>query len=209
MRRYPTPIPAADVKNLATFHNTAYNAKVEKFHGDEDKGIASVDEFDAAEVEEMSAGVFQLTAFKPADMNANCIGWAIGEDRNVPPREMYWWTEDEGYTMCAADASAPIILWGDRNGSDDPGEWDVLHASVRLSHAQLAERTKQERKRGVLQPPSWKGFSAGLTAAALATAGIADPCHTSALGTGYGVIVHPWNWFDGGEFGEALTGVRK
>ena len=176
---FPEAIDDDNAKALSSLHNEAYSEK-----GDDD--------FTADELAEIKAGVFMLTALSPKGMKANCIGWAQNSDSIEPTGSMYTW--EQKYTATNANAGdAKIILWGEEEAG---GKVDIQHASVRLTHAEIAARSKV-----------FGGFKE-ITTKQLSDAGIDDPCWTSAGGFGYGVIVHPRNWPEGGAFGTALKGMK-
>jgi hypothetical protein len=214
IRRYPIAIPGGDARAIAAQHNESYGRKADLFLGlanhdpeaDAELGqpgppVAAddlgPDYFTPDDIAEISAGVWQLTAANPADMDANCIGWARGAvNQNVPPENIYRWRQD-GYTVVTDDdgiADSTILLWGTKDGAEDT--WKVLHGSVLLTHAQLAARSQ-----------AWGGFGDGFTAAELALAEIPNRCWTSVGGGGTGAIVHPREWYEGGEFGTLIGGT--
>lgn len=184
IQRYPTAMDDEDAKTLSTLHSTKYSDKKD-------------DDFSVSELTEIKSGVFMLTDLAPQNMQANCIGWAQNEDSIEPTGSMYTWQRN--YTATAADAGdAKIILWGSKDGVDktDETKWNIKHASVLLTHEEIANRSKE-----------FGGFSE-ITTKKLSDAGIENPCWTSAGGFGYGVFVHPRNWFEGGDFGTALKGMK-
>ena len=151
----------------------------------------------ADEIRQMKDGTYLLTGFNGA-VKCNCFGWAIGDDLDTGDKgHIYNWKQDHGGEANFTDpdsANAKIILWGDKEGKGED-EWDVLHASVKLSHAELLARSGR-----------FKGLD--ITKQELKESGIPDPCWSSAGGMGYGIFVHPRDWFEGGDFGVALKGMK-
>lgn len=155
------------------------------------------EELTAEEIQRMKDGTYMLTGFH-GKVNCNCFGWALGEDGDTGNKgKIYNWKKDHGGEKNFTDPSsesATIILWGDKEGKGEDN-WDVLHASVKLTHAQLLSRSG-----------NFKGLN--VTRQALRESGIPDPFWSSAGGMGYGIFVHPRNWFEGGDFGVALKGMK-
>jgi hypothetical protein len=149
------------------------------------------------EIQRMKNGTYLLTGFH-GEVNCNCFGWALGEDRDTGDiGKLYQWKKDYGGAKNFTDPSsesAVIILWGNKEGKGED-TWDVLHASVKLTHAQLLSRSGK-----------FKGLD--VSRKALKDSGITDPFWSSAGGMGYGIFVHPRNWFEGGDFGVALKGMK-
>jgi hypothetical protein len=156
------------------------------------------DSFSEEEIRKMKDGTYLLTGFHGA-VNCNCFGWALGQDLDTGDKgSIYRWKKEHGGKQNFTDAdseSAKIILWGDKEGQDDEDKWDVTHASVKLTHAELLSRSGR-----------FKGLV--VTKKALKDSGIADPFWSSAGGMGYGIFVHPRDWFEGGNFGVALKGMK-
>lgn len=184
IQRYPDQMDDDNAKVLGSLYNSDYSNKKDEDYTEE-------------ELTEIKTGVFMLTPLNPDGMAANCIGWAKDSDSIESTGSIYTWKLE--YTSTEADAAdAKIILWGTKDGDeeDDESEWDIAHASVLLTHAEIAERSKV-----------YGGFEE-ITTESLVEAGIDDPCWTSAGGFGYGVFVHPRDWFEGGDFGTALKGMK-
>jgi hypothetical protein len=170
------------IKALSNFHALGKDKEIDKLTTDE--------------IQQMKNGTFRLTAFH--GVGCNCFGWALGEDRDTGDKgKIYNWKKEHGGEKNFTDpasASAKIILWGDQEGEDDEDKWDVLHASVKLSHAELLAR-------------SGKFKALNITKKELTDKGVPDPCWSSAGGMGFGIFVHPRDWFEGGDFGVALKGM--
>jgi len=161
------------------------------------KAKAKKDQLTVDEIQQMKDGTYLLTKFSGA-VGCNCFGWALGEDRDTGDKgKIYNWKKEHGGEPNFTDpdsASAKIILWGDKEGQGEDN-WDVLHASVKLSHAELLARSGR-----------FKGLK--ITKKELQKSGIPDPFWSSAGGMGFGIFVHPRNWFEGGDFGVALKGMK-
>lgn len=184
IQRYPEAMDDDGAKVFGSLYSTDHSGKAD-------------DDYTDDELAEIKDGVYMLTSQNPPGMQANCIGWAQNDDMFIVPGNIYTWEQE--YTSTATDAQdAKIILWGTKDEEDEDNEnkWDVLHASVLLTHAEIAARSRE-----------FAGFQA-ITAQALSDAGIEDPCWTSAGGMGFGVFVHPRDWFEGGDFGTALKGMK-
>jgi hypothetical protein len=187
IQREVTDMDDQSIKDLATFHAL----------GKENGQDKDLDKLTKDEIQQMKNGTFLLTAFH--GVSCNCFGWALGEDRDTGDKgDLYNWKKDHGGEQNFTDPdsqSATIILWGDKEGQEDEDKWDVLHASVKLTHAQLVARSGK-----------FKGLN--VTKKALTEKGVPDPCWSSAGGMGFGIFVHPQNWFEGGDFGVALKGMK-
>lgn len=156
-----------------------------------------IDQLTEDEIRQMKKGTYLLTELFGA-VNCNCFGWALGQDFNTGDKgKIFNWKkahgEEENFTDPDSE-SAKIILWGTKDGADEDN-WDVTHASVKLTHAELLARSGK-----------FKGLN--ITKKALSEKGVPDPCWSSAGGFGFGIIVHPRDWYAGGEFGVALKGMK-
>lgn len=163
----------------------------DKLDEEDDKFISTADKATISE------GVFSLTKATGA-VQCNCFGWALGEDRDTGDKgKIYNWKEDHAdeYNFVAPGEDADIILWGDKEGAGEDN-WDVLHASVKLTHSQLKARSGQ-----------YKGLI--VTQKELTDNEIPNPSWSSAGGMGFGIMVHPRTWYEGGSFGVALKGMKK
>ncbi len=183
MQRYPVGIDDEDAKAIATNHRSGA-----MFEDEEDeKKKATI-------LAEIKKDVFMLTDLFPTKepMVCNCIGWALGKDEFVDPGNEYLWKNNSDYgnhTLIDPHSSdAKIIVWG-------TSENVFLHASVLLTHDEIQQRSCR-----------FKGFQA-IKETAFVGLGIPDPCWTSVLGFGFGGIIHPRNWLEGGNFGKALYGA--
>jgi hypothetical protein len=183
IQRSLAPMDNKTIKDFSGFHALG-----------KDKAEEDLTEDD---IQRMKDGTYLLTGFH-GEVNCNCFGWALGEDRDTGDiGKLYNWKKDYGGAKNFTDPSsesAVIILWGNKEGKGED-TWDVLHASVKLTHAQLLSRSGK-----------FKGLD--VSRKALRESGIPDPFWSSAGGMGYGIFVHPRNWFEGGDFGVALKGMK-
>jgi len=180
---YPRPLEDDEIKSIATLHQRGKNKEEE--------------ELTAEDIETMSEGTSALTDFFGA-VQCNCFGWALGLDFDTGDKgKLYNWKKDHGgqENFTPPDsAEARIILWGIKEeGGED--KWDVTHASVLLTHAELLKRSGQ-----------FKGLN--VKKEDLEVSNIPDPFWSSAGGMGFGIMVHPKNWYEGGDFGTALKGMK-
>lgn len=180
VQRYPTPIEDEDAMALRGMY-------------DSDLRHTEEEDVSTEQIAEIKSNVFSLTPLRPEGIEANCIGWAKEENSIEPVNNIYLWKKD--YTEEPNLGSAKIILWGKKKDPTNTDKWKVLHASVKLSHAEIEARSKE-----------FSGFN-HIKASALSDAGIDNPCWTSVGGSGLGAIVHPRDWFEGGVFGTVLMGL--
>ncbi len=169
----------------------------EAFYGQHQLGTGKdaytdVDETDKAKI---MGGVVPLTeVFDSSTIVCNCFGWAHGINADLGEelsRVVDW---KEHYDV-VAPGQADVVVWGRKKG-DNEDYWEALHASVKLSVAELAERL-EEFTGETLDPKK------------LTKAGISGDCWSSAGGMGYGVMVHPRDWYEGGEYGTALAYLKR
>jgi hypothetical protein len=131
-------------------------------------------------------------------VECNCYGWALGENRFYDPGNTLatWKHRLSGeYTFVDANAAdATIILWGVplKEGKED--EFEVRHASVLLTHAQLRDRERTFTK---------------LMVDAGTYDRIPNPFWSSAMGAGFGIMFHSKDFFENGLFGSAIAGMKK
>jgi hypothetical protein len=183
VQRYPEAMDDDNAKALGSLYNEDYNK--------------DGDDFTEEELSEIKSGVFMLTPLSPKGMACNCIGWSQDSDSIEDVGSLYTWENRDGYTPTEPEAGdAKIILWGLKEDDNDENKWKILHASVLLSHSEIVERSK-----------NYGGFEE-ISAESLVEAGVPNPSWTSAGGFGFGVIVHPRNWHEGGDFGTSLKGMK-
>ena len=143
-----------DIKALANYHPLGKEK--------DDAGTELSDE-DLGKIKE---GVQPLTGFYGA-VDCNCFGWALGIDQNLGDKgTIYNWKKDHGGADNFVDpgsGEANIILWGTKKGEGED-TWDVTHASVLLTHAELLARsgkfkglkvTKKDLEGSSLPDPFW------------------------------------------------------
>lgn len=155
------------------------------------------DETEEAHIERIKGGLLALTAFA-GEVEFNCYAWALGNTAfENPGDKLGTWKHRLGatYTFVAGDAGdATILLWGVEG--DDDNKTVVNHASVLLTHAQLLARVAGDYSDIDVDEESVKTIPN-------------DPFWSSALGAGFGVIVHPKDFFAGGDFGQIIAGMKK
>lgn len=168
----------------------------------EDEEIAGLTDFTASledESEEdktkrVKGALTPLSKFQGIEFN--CSAWAMGDTNFVDPgNTLKTWKHrlSAKYTFVDKDdGSAEILLWGAKEKDD----WEIRHASVKLSHAQL-----NARKKGA--------YSDALEYDKDTLKNVPNPFWSSALGFGFGVAAHPKDFFNGGDFGEAVAGMKK
>lgn len=167
-----------------------------------DEEIAGLTEFtasleDESEEEKVQRIKGELTPLsKFSGVTFNCYAWAMGDITfNDPGDKLKTWKHrlsKEYDFLDQDDANAAILLWGEEEGDD----WEIRHASVKLTHAQL-----KDRKAGT--------YSDSLEYDKETLAALEDPFWSSAMGFGFGVAAHPKEFFDGGDFGKPVAGMRK
>ena len=193
VQRAPAPMADEEIRDLAGLHHIGKERQ--------EAGEELTDE----DIVEMKEGTYALTVMFPSSTNApeervqcNCFGWALGHDQDTGDKgSLFLWKKEHGGDENFTDpdsGDAKIILWGDKEGNNE-NEWDVLHASVLLTHAELLARSGK-----------FKGLK--VTKQQLTASGIPDPFWSSAGGSGVGIMVHPKDWYEGGDFGVALKGMK-
>jgi hypothetical protein len=158
------------------------------FHKD---GV-DAEKLDEAKLKKIGLNLYSLTPLVDS-VNCNCYSWALGNNyfEDVGGPLSTWKERCKDYTFSEPPANnAKIILWG--LDADN-----VTHASVLLTHEELMARAKSF---GL--PYEMAYLKKQLTE-------IGNPCWTSASGSGFGIFIHPKDWFQGGEFGIALAGMAK
>jgi hypothetical protein len=155
------------------------------------------DETEEAHVARIKGDLLALTAFS-GDVDFNCFGWALGSIAfEYPGDKLGTWKHRlrDDYDFLAADAAgATILLWG--TVGDDDSKTVVNHASVLLTHAELLERVAGDYSDIDVDAESVKKIPD-------------NPFWSSAMGAGFGVIVHPKDFFAGGDFGQIIAGMKK
>lgn len=191
IQRYPTAL-SDDEKAFSAVYPLHKSGLGEDGLGKEE------DTLTAQEITEISAGVYALTKFGFGEVACNCFAWALGLDEDTGDKgTIYNWKDDHGGNYNFTEHSsgdATIILWGDKKNTEQEDFWDVGHASVKLTHNELLERSG-----------NYKGLK--ITKNDLENSGIPDPFWSSATGMGLGIFVHPRNWPEGGDYGTALKGM--
>lgn len=187
VQRAPTAMSDEEAREFSNFHKRGY-----KGEGEEREQVEPEDLSQDA-IDEIKDGVFMLSG----RVQCNCFAWALGRDGFQGMGNLGHWKHAEGknYNFVAPDNNAEIILWGTKDGENE-NTWDVLHASVQLSHDELAARNGK-----------FAGFK--LTKEDLEGSDVDDPTWTSAAGMGFPITAHPINWYEGGDFGTALKGMVK
>jgi hypothetical protein len=180
--KYPAAMADKDIAAI-----TDYNQKLEK------KGVKESDEEQVARIKTETSA---LTAFSGA-VSFNCYAWALGNNEFEDPGDkLSTWKhrkKDEYTFLSPAAADAKILLWG--NKIPDKDDFEVLHASVLLTHDELLARIKKDFSKIDIDAESVKKIQP-------------NPFWSSALGFGYGIITHPKNFFQGGEFGSVIAGMK-
>lgn len=183
IQRDVKPMDDETIKALSNLHVLGYEKERDELTNDE--------------IERMKNGTYLLTGYYNA-VNCNCFGWALGVDYDTKDKgDITRWKWEHGGEQNFTDPdseSAKIILWGDKDGQDE-NKWDVTHASVKLTHAELLSRSG-----------NFTGLN--ISRKALKKSGIPDPFWSSAGGMNLGIFVHPRNWFEGGEYGVKLKGMK-
>lgn len=154
--------------------------------------------------EEQAARIYQetipITEFFGA-VDYNCYAWALGETNFVDPGGTLstWKHHKKEYNFLdGGSPDATILLWGNqKKGKEgkDVADFEILHASVLLTHAEVLARAARDFRAVKIDKATLKR--------------IPNPFWSSALGFGFGVMVHPRDFFQGGDFGGIVAGMRK
>ena len=148
----------------------------------------------AARTERVRGETTPLTEY--SGVQCNCFAWALdlGNSFYNMGATLGDWEHSEGAAydfVSKDDASATVLLWGVLD-DDDEDQSEVRHASVRLTHAQLRARKRD-----------YDELDLG------ALGDVADPFWSSALGSGLAIMAHPRDFWEGGQYGALIKGMKK
>jgi hypothetical protein len=135
-------------------------------------------------------------------VQCNCYAWALGENRFWDPGNTLstWKHHFKNYEFVDANApDATIILWGvplvKGEAEAKAADYEVRHASVLLTHAQLRARKAGDFPELAVNATTFRK--------------IPDPFWSSAMGGGVGIMYHKRDFFENGVFGRAIAGMKK